>query len=78
MKARTLNYLKGIGSLLDIMPRTPIPALPRFNGNPMDAIGGDWMRVGADFSRAIGIAEDRHPELKRLKQEARDQQPQPK
>jgi hypothetical protein len=43
------SFLRGMGSVLQLMP-PPLVISRRTNG---DAIRGDWLRIGADLSRAI-------------------------
>jgi len=55
MGERVLNILRGMGTVLEIAPppsRPPIPG-PIRQQTDLQAIRGDWERVGADLHRAI-------------------------
>ena len=48
MKKLLRSFLSGAGSILSIYPQRPAPA-----GDVIEAIGGDFSRIGEDLSRAL-------------------------
>jgi len=55
MKDSLKNILRGIGSLLVIMPSTPAPNYSRFlpQGTPEERLRSVWEQVGKDISTAM-------------------------
>jgi len=56
MKDSTRNILRGIGSILDIMPSRPAMDYSRFmpQGTPEERIAASWQRVGDSLQNAMG------------------------
>lgn len=56
MKNSTKNILRGIGSILDIMPSRPATDYSRFmpQGTPEERIAVAWKRVGDSLQNAMG------------------------
>jgi len=56
MSNKTRNILRGIGSILDIMPERRTVDLSRFvpRQSPTDRMADAWRKVGDDMRAAIG------------------------
>ena len=54
-RRRLRDYLLGAGSVVDPLPRTPDRELAAIRIADEEAFAADWMAVGGDMRRAIGI-----------------------
>ena len=65
MKQVYQNILKGVGSIVDIMPSAETSDYSRFvpKGTPEERMVATWERVGASLERAMGKYAEQQKEV---------------